>query len=252
MARRRTPAKTPGFAQIAQALLNLPDEAKRWTRAAQRETWKEYQNRSGDLGLAARFEQTAEDLGSTRPGHFAQYGLGLYGWSARRHMIPRRATHFAGHVSRRPNRPAFVHSGAMKAELMKRKARTRITGGQVRSKVSIYHRSINFWGAKRGISRMDIRKEYVTYLMTVYTGPGGAANKAGPEKVWVSRLVDQTMTQPAAQTYADEWAYKPKEIAWMITRAEALLRARVVKGVFDRKGNVKTKYRSRLAAEVAA
>jgi hypothetical protein len=252
---KKAKTKMPGFAEIEQALAALPEQVEKWTKAAHKDAWKAFATSKENIGLPARFDQTANKLGSTRPGYFAKYGLGVYAWSGRRHMVPARAYRHRGHVVRKDNRPAFVKSGAMRDELLARTIRARNhrrIGGQIRTEMNMYHRSQPLWGPKRGIARIDVRKEYATYMMTVYKGPGGAANKAGPEKVWVSRLVDKAVVTPANQTYAEEWALKPIELAWMANKAEIALQARVGKAVFDAKGKIRSKFRSRFVGSEEA
>lgn len=252
MARRPTATKTPGFAAIANALRRLPDQAATWTRAAHREAWKEYQTRDGEPGLRARFAQTAQKLGSVRPGHFMQAGLGMYQWSARRRMIPRRDYRSRGHLSPRNQRPAFVASGAMRDELMRRRVRPRRAGNEIRTKITLFHRSQNLWGPMHGITRIDYQRVQISYMTTVYTGPGGSTDRADPQKVWVTRTVLQAIAQTSPRTYAQEWSLQRREVAWFITAAERLLRQRVARAVFDKRGNIRSTYRSRLAPMEAA
>ena len=107
--RRKASTKMVSFADIEKAVRSVPDEVEKWSKAAHRETWKEFKEGPQKLSLKNRFAQKVDNLGSMRPGHFAQYGLGIYAWSARRRMVPSRPHAHNGQRTKR-NNPRLLYA----------------------------------------------------------------------------------------------------------------------------------------------
>ena len=241
-----------GFDDIARAIREIPEAALTQTRAAHREVWLEFRDKPDYPGLKMRFDTTGP--ASFRPGHFAQFTGSAarrgYQFSGRQRQIPRGAQMRrggAGAAGQLRKKPAYVHSGAMRDELMNRRFNPKRHGNRITTLYSLHHRSINLWGGMRGIERIDWRRTPVTYLTTVYTGPGGSADRSGPEQRMVTRNALTPFVQRSKKTYREEWEWQDDELFWLAMRSQQILMSRMRNAIWTRGGKIKTKYQSRFS-----
>ena len=227
--------------RLRQTLRDLPQMAERWTRASHRKAWLRFRDgdgSTGSIGLPERFRLAASAGNNPVPG-------GRYDFSLRRRQVvmPKRSEA----QLRRGAAGPFQVSGAMKTELMQRKLRTRRAGSDLRSEVTINHRSINFWGNKRGWSRVAAVREQVAYLMTVYQD---SVARTGMYTMTVLRSIKKLQGTPAAANYRQEWELRDSEIAQIRAWADSNLRHIVRTAAFTKAGTLRAKFQPR-AAEVA-
>lgn len=219
-------AATVPLARIAEALRRLPDQAKTWTRAAQREAWGEFKARREFPGLEARLHQP-DARQSLRRGGRVQPGLRSYAYAARG---PRKRGAFA-----------YQASGAMAAELRARRLRIRVSAGAVVGRASLHARVLPLLAQMRGTVSQSRTTEAVSYMLTVYQN---SKTKSGARRIPVTRLQTVTRSARSPRSYADEWAWKPAELVWLRRRVEQLQLARARRSAFDKKGNIRTRYAS--------
>lgn len=245
MARPKKPAAVVELAALDAAIAEIPREAERWTRAAHRQAFDEWKARGniGEFGLKRRFNiRPWSDLGKGKS--IVRASLD-YDFSPRRRQIGVRGAKTVGRRKAQQT-PAFVSSGAMRDELMRRRPkRVKSAPGEVRTRFSLYHRSLNLMGGQHGIERIDRIKQPVTYMMTVYQD---SVARAGAWKKQVTRMATVPRITLSAKTYAQEWDWRPGEVEQIRRRSEQILASTVRSAAFDRSGRLRAKYRKDGAA----
>jgi hypothetical protein len=247
MARPRRPTAVVELAALERAIASLPVEAARWARSAHRKAFQQWKDRGGfmDYGLKRRFDiKPWSDMGKARVGGGIIRPSGQkYPFSPRRRQIGVRGEKGktrAGKVSTAGVTPSYVYSGSMREELMRRRPRrVKAPPGEVRTRFSLFHRSLNLMGQQHGIERIDRIKQPITYMMTVYHD---SVNRTGARKQQVTRSITIPRIIPSATSFAQEWQWQPQEIEQIRRESEMILQSIVRGAAFDKNGNLRAKY----------
>ncbi len=187
-------------------------------KTAQRGAWYEYRDNRQYPGAAFRFSRQAKQA---------------MGFSYRS----------AKHLKRKGNLPDYHFTGAMKASILQRQPKTSVAGNVVTTWFSIFGGAMNFLGAKHGSMNQANGKGLVT--RTAHTRRGKFGKSVSVRSYQQRGFIRGA---PSGKSYAEEWAYRPDEVAWVGRRTDELGTALYNATVFDKKGNLKTNPRVGKAA----
>ena len=170
----------------------------RWMKNAQRLALLEFRDRQEYPGVGARFA----------PGNAYVFNYRLAG--------------------KKRKLPPYRHTGAMMAELMKRQPKSRIVGVEVVTTLSLRPRVLPFLNRWKSVYSIIQGRAPVTYQMKVYKDSVG---RTGAYQMTVTRMNRTKRYVFTDKTYADEWAVRPDEVAWVRdtvnAKLAALLRQRI-------------------------
>lgn len=207
----------------------LPALTERWVRAGQRAAWRSW--RDDPKGMGARFDRRLQSS--------------LYKFSDRK-------------PSRNRSVLDYVYTGAFRRSLAKRNpTRGRDPGGAIATRFSIFGGVLNALGQDR-MRGVTARREIVE--STTMQFPASTRRLPSGQTVPVAGFtrtqhVRRTEWTHAAQTYAQEWAFRPFELADVKARADAEITARFRRSALRRVGgrlvlrdSVRADWRGREAA----
>ena len=175
------------FAQTLEGPLLL-----RWMKNAQRTALLDFRDRQEYPGVGARFA----------PGNAYLFNYRVAG--------------------KRRKLPPYRHTGAMMAELMKRHPKSRTVGGEVVTTLSLRPRVLNFLGRYKSIFSIIQGRAPVTYQAKVYKDSVG---RTGAYQMTITRMGRTKRLVFNDKTFADEWAVRPDEVAWVQQAVDSKLAA---------------------------
>jgi len=182
-------------------------------RLAQRGAWLEYRDSAIFPGARFRFTKNAR-----QPMGFSYRSRR---WNRRKHDLP-----------------DYVFTGRFRDSVLNRNPKTTVTDNVVSTKFSIFGGAMNLLSAKSG-------------SMNAAEGKGLVQRTAHQRRSRTGKMVSVraysqrgfTRGAPSGRSYAEEWGYRPDEIAWVGRRTDQLGTALYNATAFNKKGNLRTNLR---------
>lgn len=179
-------------------------------RLAQRAAWMEYRDNKVFPGAAFRFTKSAK---------------GVMGFSHRSFKHDKRKGHL----------PDYVFTGRFRDAVLARNPKTSQEGAIVRTKFSIFGGVMNLLTAKSGVES----SAQIKGLVKRYAHQRRA--KSG-NIVSVREYMQRGFIRgnPSGKSYAEEWGFRPEEVAWVGQRTDAIGTQLYNATAFDKNGNLRT------------
>jgi hypothetical protein len=227
--------------------LMKPGSFKTQVAKAQKAAWNEW----AGIALPARFGQTAHPnpMGFSRRSAKYMRRRATASAAARVRAQQRGTTAYnANEGKTKGDLPDYVYTGAGKRQVMGYKPKVSYSENEVKSKRSIHMNALNALKSdkQRGWTVLRETVETKTVTRRAHTRRSRNGTPVAVRSYQQTAHVFRWSGTLSNKTYAQEWAFKPEEVAQVSRRADEILAEALRKIGYDKKGKLRLGFRREL------